>query len=194
MANWTSIADATVEPGKPIRAIDARALRDNPIAIAEGAAGAPKIETAGITDLNVTTAKLAAGAVTTAKITDANVTTAKLAAGERMTTANVLGATAGASAGAVGTYMLGWRNSTATPPTFGTTVAGSGLRPAGFSGDVSIANAGFTKFTGAATGDLFGSAGTSRSVQSGTWRCMGEARQTSGDEGSYPHTLWLRIS
>jgi hypothetical protein len=195
MANWTSIADATLEPGKPIRAIDARALRDNPIAIAEGASGAPKIETAGITDLNVTTAKLAAGAVTTAKITDANVTTAKLEAGERMTTANVLGATAGASAGAVGTYMLGWLNSTATPPAFGATVAGSGLRPAGFTGDVDVlGNLSFTKFVGAGTGDLFGSAGSLRSVQSGTWRCMGEARQVSGSAGSYPHTLWLRIS
>jgi hypothetical protein len=172
MANWTSIADATLEPGKPIRAIDARALRDNPIAIAEGASGAPKIETAGITDANVTAAKLATGN------------------NERDW---VLARTAGADAGAVGTYMLGWLNSTATPPTFGATVAGSGLRPAGFSGNVSLFST-FTQFTGAATGDLFGSAGTSRSVQSGTWRCMGEARQTSGSEGSYPHTLWLRIS
>jgi hypothetical protein len=61
MASWTNIADATLEPGKPIRAIDARALRENPIAIAEGAAGAPKIagqtgpavETGGITNRNL---------------------------------------------------------------------------------------------------------------------------------------------
>lgn len=39
-----------------------------------------QIPTAGITDLAVTAAKLAANAVTTAKITDANVTKAKLAA------------------------------------------------------------------------------------------------------------------
>lgn len=44
MADWTNIADATLEPGKPIRAIDARALRENPIAIAEGAPGAPRID------------------------------------------------------------------------------------------------------------------------------------------------------
>jgi hypothetical protein len=61
MASWTNIADATLEPGKPIRAIDARALRENPIAIAEGASGAPKIagqagpavETGGITNRNL---------------------------------------------------------------------------------------------------------------------------------------------
>ena len=58
MADWTTIADASIEAGKPIRAIDGRALRDNPIAIAQGAAGAPRIagqqgpavETGGITN------------------------------------------------------------------------------------------------------------------------------------------------
>ena len=46
MAIWTTIPDSSIEPGKPIRSIDGIALRDNPIAIAEGAAGAPKIENA----------------------------------------------------------------------------------------------------------------------------------------------------
>jgi hypothetical protein len=44
MATWTTIPDSSLEPGKPIRSIDAIALRDNPVAIAEGAPGAPKIE------------------------------------------------------------------------------------------------------------------------------------------------------
>ena len=44
MATWTTLPDATLEPGKPIRSIDVLALRDNPIAIAEGASGAPKID------------------------------------------------------------------------------------------------------------------------------------------------------
>ena len=44
MATWTSIADARLEPDKPARSIDALALRDNPIAIAENAANAPKVE------------------------------------------------------------------------------------------------------------------------------------------------------
>jgi hypothetical protein len=43
MATWTTLPDASLEPGKPIRSIDGLALRDNPIAIAQGAAGAPRI-------------------------------------------------------------------------------------------------------------------------------------------------------
>ena len=45
MADWTTIPDASLEPGKPIRSVDGLALRDNPVAIAEGAAGAPRIQT-----------------------------------------------------------------------------------------------------------------------------------------------------
>jgi hypothetical protein len=44
MATWTTVPDSSLEPGKPIRSIDALALRDNPVAIAEGASGAPKID------------------------------------------------------------------------------------------------------------------------------------------------------
>jgi hypothetical protein len=44
MATWTNIADEFLEPGKPVRSVDGLALRDNPIAIAEGASGAPRIE------------------------------------------------------------------------------------------------------------------------------------------------------
>ncbi len=43
MATWTTIPDSSLEPGKPIRSIDALALRDNPQAIAEGATSAPRI-------------------------------------------------------------------------------------------------------------------------------------------------------
>jgi hypothetical protein len=81
MATWTTLPDASLEPGKPIRSIDGLALRDNPIAISEGAVGAPKIQTAA------------------------------LITGEQMTTANVLNATAGASVGAVGTYAFAGLNS-----------------------------------------------------------------------------------
>lgn len=43
MATWTTLPDSALEPGKPIRSIDALALRDNPVAIIEGESGAPKI-------------------------------------------------------------------------------------------------------------------------------------------------------
>jgi len=43
MATWTNIANQSLEPGSPARSVDAFALRDNPIAIAQGAAGAPRI-------------------------------------------------------------------------------------------------------------------------------------------------------
>lgn len=43
MADWTNIPNASIEPDAPARSIDALAFRDNPIAIAEGAAGAPRI-------------------------------------------------------------------------------------------------------------------------------------------------------
>ena len=43
MANWTTITDAALEPGKPIRSVDGLALRDNVTALAEGAAGAPSL-------------------------------------------------------------------------------------------------------------------------------------------------------
>jgi hypothetical protein len=74
MTTFTTIPNSSLEPGKPIRSIDGLALRDNPLAIAEGDATAPKIQTAA------------------------------LIAAEQMNTTNVLSATASASAGAVGTY------------------------------------------------------------------------------------------
>lgn len=43
MTDWTDIDDSQIEAGKPGRAVDGRALRDNPVAIAEGADGAPPV-------------------------------------------------------------------------------------------------------------------------------------------------------
>ena len=48
MATWTTIPDSSLEPGKPIRSIDTLALRDNPVAIAEAAPGAPPVSLAAI--------------------------------------------------------------------------------------------------------------------------------------------------
>lgn len=66
MATWTTIPDSVLEPGKPARSVDALALRDNAIAIAEGAPGAPRIE--GQQGPAVLTGGIADGAVTNAKI------------------------------------------------------------------------------------------------------------------------------
>lgn len=52
MATWTNIPDSVLEPGKPARSVDALALRDNPIAIAQGAAGAPKVLAAALNRSN----------------------------------------------------------------------------------------------------------------------------------------------
>jgi len=121
MATWTTLPDASLEPGKPIRSIDGLALRDNPIAISEGAAGAPKIQTEA------------------------------LVTGEQMTTANVLNATAAGAALAVGTYAVrGTLNTTVSSNTTATGSSlflGSGTwRSMGgstFSGQDSYFNEGF---------------------------------------------------
>lgn len=56
----------------------AQALYDNPIAIAEGASGAPRIQTGALQNLAVTSAKLATDSVTSAKIADDAVTQQKV--------------------------------------------------------------------------------------------------------------------
>lgn len=43
MATWTTITDSQVDPDAPLTSGLAYAWRDNPVAIAEGASGAPKI-------------------------------------------------------------------------------------------------------------------------------------------------------
>lgn len=60
MADWTTIPNSSIETGKPIRAIDGRALRDNPIAIAEGAVGAPRIQPPSMAQPLVSAATLTA--------------------------------------------------------------------------------------------------------------------------------------
>jgi hypothetical protein len=84
-----------------------------------------------------------------------------------ITTTQVASATAGVTAGAIGTYMMAVYSGSTTVG-FGGTAAGSDLRPSN------------------ATGNNVGS------YQTGTWRCMGYtiSSSTSGNLT----TLWLRIS
>ena len=55
---WTNITNAQLAIGAPIRSIDLLALRDNITAQANGDAGAPKQQTAGIADAAVTAPKI----------------------------------------------------------------------------------------------------------------------------------------
>ncbi|WP_145397130.1 hypothetical protein [Paracoccus sulfuroxidans] len=55
MATWTNISNEDIKHKKPITVAAGRALRDNPVAIAEGAAGAPRVQDAALA-LNITSA------------------------------------------------------------------------------------------------------------------------------------------
>ena len=165
MATWTTIPDSSLEPGKPARSVDALALRDNPIAITEGAAGAPRIVNAAITDGTIGSEKLQTGTE------------------ERDW---VLARTAAASAGAVGTYAMLYRS---TAVTVGATYAGSGLSWAGaLSGIQSASNQLVVNYGGSGTpsGTWRAMATTSTELGSGTG---------SGRVEIYPRVgLFLRIS
>lgn len=102
MASWTTIPTSVLDVGKPVRSIDIIALRDNITAVTEGAAGAPKVQTAGITDGSITTAKIAEGNVTTGDIADGNVTEGKLGASS-VAQAKLKTTTASGSSGNIGT-------------------------------------------------------------------------------------------
>lgn len=101
--------------------------------------------------------------------------TTQSTAGGTVNTTNVLNATAGASAGAVGSYMMAAPST--NPTTFGATKAGSGLYPTGAFNNIGYVACSAGVGAGAA--------------QSGTWRCMGYTTQYSLFSSA---TLWLRIS
>lgn len=108
---WTNISNALVSAGALPFASTIQALRDNPVAIANGDSGAPRVQTAAIQDSAVTTAKLAGS--------------------ERMTTANVTGQMAGMTANAIGVpCLMGSPRTAGSVRTFepNSTIAGSELR------------------------------------------------------------------
>lgn len=99
---WTTIPDQNLEPGKPIRSVDGLALRDNPIAIANGDPGAPKI----------TTQSMAINSIN----------------GDRISIGSIPGDRLPSAIGAVGTYVFAFSLlPDALSP--GATVAGSALSP-----------------------------------------------------------------
>jgi hypothetical protein len=112
MADYTAIANATIEPNAPLISATMFALRDNPTAIAEGASGAPRIVNAAIQNATIGAEKLQSGTA------------------ERDW---VLARCAAADAGAVGTYAFLSRGGSATK-SFGSTESGSNLLPSNANG------------------------------------------------------------
>ena len=151
MADWTNLPNQAVGVGGLPSGATVTALRDNPVAIAQGAAGAPRIKDAAL-DTTVTNA------------------------GRDWVAARA----AGAAAGAVGTYAFLGQVTEATN-LFGSTVAGSNLRPAGIRATTPFSNVDPTPT----------SHGGQDSARAGTWRCMGVIRGAVGGGGA---SLWLRIS
>lgn len=64
---WTTIPDGDIDPESPIDAPLMAALRDNPIAIAQGLSGAPKILSAAFGDNTLSGVKLQAGTIPAGK-------------------------------------------------------------------------------------------------------------------------------
>jgi len=108
MADWTELDTNGLLPGEPFTSAKALAFFENPVAMAEGAAGAPRIEDAA----------LDTGAATTA-----GTTWWRLRA-------------AGAAAGAVGTTAFLASTNINDSFNFGDTTAGSGLRPSNAGGSL----------------------------------------------------------
>ena len=163
--DWVPPIEMNFDVEKPIRSEQGFLLAGNPIAIANGKPGAPRIQRAAVQDGAINAPKLATGTT------------------ERDW---VLARTSGADAGAVGTYAFLGETSGTTGTTFGGTRAGSALRPAGIRAPSSFANTGpgFTGHSGqdTALSGTWRCMGVSRSVVTGA---------ESNDFGA---TLWLRIS
>ena len=107
---WTVISDATLEVGKALRALTMRNLRDNITAVANGDAGAPKVQTAAIQD----------GAVTNAKFTDSTISFSRIiypAAGDNLVLRYVWGPESGSSITTNNVYA-DWTNPATSPVRF----------------------------------------------------------------------------
>jgi hypothetical protein len=107
MADWTNLPNTAVGVGGLPSGTTVTALRDNPVAIAEGAPGAPRVLPSPAIDWNSSTGTIA----------------------ERNW---VLARTGQAAAGAVGTYVFaGTRTNSSDDKNFGDTISGGNLRPVG---------------------------------------------------------------
>ena len=182
MAIWTTIPDSSVEPGKPIRSIDTLALRDNPVAIAEGAAGAPKVQPEGM-QFYPTQQGGGSGMLTNKIYIGWN---GSSILGQVDASPQGAICMSGYGVGSVGTYaFLGETSGTTTLP--GATRAGSALRYAGI-----VASSPWST-----TYPFVVGGGGTTTTPTGTWRCMGMSygfNGTGGDPDGYAATLWMRIA
>lgn len=119
--SWTDIPDTDLAPGKIVTTGKMLALRDNPIAIANGDPDAPKIQNEAMDTDSVDNDNVVDGALGAEKF-------------QAGTTERdwVLGRIAGLSAGAVGTYAMALSSAVNVP--FGDLVSGSFLSPSNASG------------------------------------------------------------
>ncbi len=161
---WTVISDTVIEVGKAIRALDFRNLRDNITALANGDVGAPRIQTAALQDNAITWAKIAAGNVLQDKLGTGT--------GERDW---VLARIASMTAGAVGTYIMGYHNTANTAISPGSTYAGSALRYLSF------------RESSGALGQL----GSNGVGFSGTWMALSAASAAGSQNGI---ALFVRVA
>ena len=76
MTTYTSIPNGDVDPDSPLTTGLVTLLRDNPIATAEGAAGAPRIQLAAMDTNSVDTAQIVAAAVGRSQIANSTTTSA----------------------------------------------------------------------------------------------------------------------
>lgn len=77
---WTTIPDGDIDPESPIDAPLMAALRDNPIAIATGLSGAPKILNAAFSDNTINGSRLLNATIPVAKLVASSITQSYLAA------------------------------------------------------------------------------------------------------------------
>lgn len=162
MTTYTTIPNSDIDQDSPVTQPLMTALRDNPIAITEGASGAPRIANAAFNNGVLGAEKFQTGT----------------------TERDWIIARVSSNAGVIGSYMFA-RSTTSSDVGFGSTRAGSALRPIGAFYEVD--------------GNL-SEALAEGSAQSGTWRCMGYydyvRQRVDGEETyqGYGATLWLRIS
>lgn len=166
MADYIAITDAEVEPEAPLTSSLAARWRDNPIAIAEGAPGAPRLNGSQGAAITHTDA-LAPGVIRLSNIINDSVSADKL----RTSTEErdwVLGRTAELTGDAIGTYAM--------------------LRYGDFDEVQRNANRPGSDLSPAAA-----NAAAMSATASGTWKCLGFVESGStGGPGKV--TLWVRVA